>query len=522
MRYLLICFILISTNLIAQKEGNWWFFGNTSSLDFSINPPIVSSGSGMFTYDNASAVSDQNGQLLFYTNGVSVWDRFNNVMTNGSGLLGSNSGGQSALIVPKPNSNLYYVFTVPNHATGALHYSIVDMTLSGGNGAVTLKNQLLHNTTTEKLDSYYDCVTNSYKIVTHQYGNNTFFVYEITANGLSTVPIITSVGNIHLGGSALSSHDAMGQLTISPDGKLIAVAQQYSNSIQIFDFNFFTGIISNPRTINFYSPWGISFSRNSKMLYVTQWLTTAVSQIDLNAPAQPGSPIIIGNVTGTQGLYGAGFLQLAPDNKIYIAKWESSFLSIIDQPQLAGPACNFIDNGINLGNVLCQAGICRTVSNISNSNSIATFINCNIANFNLNDTSNINSVFWDFGNGQSSTLFSPSIQFSVGTHTIAAFINKCNQIDTLTTTFSIYTTGKNKVSNSFSPNGDRINDLFYIKDYFTCDALEFKIYNRWGKIVFRTMDKNDFWDGAQATEGVYFILVNGELKNYYYTLTLFR
>lgn len=140
MRYLLICFTLISTSLSAQKEGNWWLFGNTSSLDFSTNPPSVASISGMFTYDNSSAVSDPNGQMLFYTNGVTIWNRLHQVMNNGTGLQGSNSGGQSALIVPQPNSNLYYVFTVPNHGTGALRYSIVDITLLGGNGAVTLKN----------------------------------------------------------------------------------------------------------------------------------------------------------------------------------------------------------------------------------------------------------------------------------------------------------------------------------------------------------------------------------------------
>lgn len=473
MRYLLICFTLISTSLSAQKEGNWWFFGNTSSLDFSINPPIVSSGSGMFTYDNSSAVSDQNGQLLFYTNGVSVWDRFNNVMTNGSGLLGSNSGGQSALIVPQPNSNLYYIFTVPAFANGALRYSIVDMTLSGGNGDVTIKNQVLHTPTTEKLDAHYDCSTNTYKIISHQFGTANFFVYEVNASGIVATPVISNVGNVHSGGSSSGSQDAMGQLTISPDGKLVAVAQQYTSTIQIFDFSHSTGIVSNPRTINYYSAWGLSFSRNSKMLYASQWLTTSVDQIDLTNPAIPSNPINVGIVTGTLGVYGAGYLQLAPNHKIYIAKWGSSYLSIIDQPDLQGTLCNFIDSGINLGAVVSQAGLCRSVSTIPSPLSILSNSNCGTSSFGLSDTNGISAITWDFGNGANSNILFPTHPFSPGNYPITAYVTRCNYIDTITSTITVtldstvsqFTVSNNTCTNSIAISNQSQNALNYNWDW---------------------------------------------------------
>lgn len=437
MRHFFIYLILFSSTLSAQKEGNWWYFGNTSSLDFSTNPPSVATGSGMFTYDNASAISDTNGQLLFYTNGVSVWNRLHNVMTNGTGLLGSNSGGQSALIVPQPNSNLYYIFTVPAFAGGALRYSIVDMTLSGGNGAVTIKNQALHTPTTEKIDAHYDCASNTYKIISHQFGTNEFYVYEVNASGIVTTPVISSVGNIHLGGSSAGSQDAMGQLTLSPDGKLLAVAQQFANSIQIFDFNHASGMVSNTRTINYYSAWGLAFSRNSKMLYATQWLTTSVDQIDLTNPATPTIPANIGTVTGTTGGYGAGYPQLAPDDKIYIAKWGSPYLSIIDQPNLAGALCNFIDNGINLGSVVSQAGLCRSISKVAAPISIIDSSNCGTTSFEISDTSGVSAITWDFGGGNTSNLLFPQQQFSPGSHPVSAFVTRCNYIDTITTTINV-------------------------------------------------------------------------------------
>lgn len=469
MKHILFCLLLFSTKVLAQKEGNWWFFGNTSSIDFSTPTPTVYTGSAMFTYDNASAVSDQNGQLLFYTNGVTVWNRFHVAMTNGTGLSGSNSGGQSALIVPQPNSNLYYVFTVPNHGTGALRYSVVDMTLSGGNGAVTLKNQVLHTPTTEKLDSYFDCINNRYKIVTHQYGNNSFYVYEVTASGINLTPVISTVGNVHSGGSPSSSHDAMGQLTISPDGSLIASGQQFNNFIQIFDFNITTGIVSNPRTIGSFSPWGLSFSRNGKMLYATHWINTSVDQIDLTNPAAPGAPITIGNVTGTTGGYGAGYLQLAPNDKIYIAKWASPYLSVIDSPNSLGAACNFIDNGLNLGSVVSQAGVCRTVTTAQAPLTILSNSNCTTTSFELNDTSGISAITWNFGAGVTSNLLFPTHPFAAGSHPVSAYVTRCNYVDTISTiitvtlnsTTSQFTATNTNCSNTVTLNNQSTNATTY-------------------------------------------------------------
>ena len=61
-------------------------------------------------------MSDPNtGQLLFYTDGRKVWNANNQVMPNGSNLLGGfyNSCTQGALIVPFPEDNQrYYLFTL--------------------------------------------------------------------------------------------------------------------------------------------------------------------------------------------------------------------------------------------------------------------------------------------------------------------------------------------------------------------------------------------------------------------------
>src|ERR1700744_879845 len=114
-KYCILFLLMVSICLKAQVQGKeaWhWQFGYRCALDFSSGIPVF--GTASLTTDEGSAsISDQNtGQLLFYTDGVVAFDRNNDSMPNGKGLLGSFTSTQSALIVPKPgSSNLYYLIS---------------------------------------------------------------------------------------------------------------------------------------------------------------------------------------------------------------------------------------------------------------------------------------------------------------------------------------------------------------------------------------------------------------------------
>ena len=70
------------------------------------------------------------------------------------------------------------------------------------------------------------------------------------------------------------------------------------------------------------------------------------------------------------------------------------------------------------------------------------------------------------------------------------------------------------IPNSFSPNGDGINDLFYAKSSGVID-FEITIFDRWGEKVFEAMDINKAWDGSYkgkpAKEDTYTWLVKVSL-----------
>ena len=107
-----IIIILVSANLSAQREAANWYFGQNAGLDFNSGTPVPLLDGQINTVEGGEAFSDANGNLLFYTDGKTVWNRSHQVMPSGTELGGSFSTTQSALVVPNPiDKNIYYVFT---------------------------------------------------------------------------------------------------------------------------------------------------------------------------------------------------------------------------------------------------------------------------------------------------------------------------------------------------------------------------------------------------------------------------
>lgn len=63
------------------------------------------------------------------------------------------------------------------------------------------------------------------------------------------------------------------------------------------------------------------------------------------------------------------------------------------------------------------------------------------------------------------------------------------------------------VPNAFSPNGDGLNDVFKVENLTSQKILVFQVYDRWGKLIFETQDREKGWDGTYKNKpmgpGVY-------------------
>jgi hypothetical protein len=266
--------LFFAFNIYSQKEANFWYFGEESGLDFSTNPPNAIKGS-LSTDEGSASISDSNGILQFYTDGSTVYDRTDTVMTNGTELLGDSSSAQSAIIVPKPKDpNIYYVFTVGNQQNGnqgnGVMYSEVDMSLNGGSGEITSKNIELNSSENarEKITSVRGSTCNTFWVITSD--RNRFYAYLIDENGVQNSAIVSAHNN--------NLDNLRGYLKISPDGKTL-VSANASSGTYIFDFNAATGQITNGGEINGITNggYGVEFSRNGKKLYIS---TGTYSQIN--------------------------------------------------------------------------------------------------------------------------------------------------------------------------------------------------------------------------------------------------
>jgi gliding motility-associated-like protein len=387
------------------EEANIWYFGEYAGLDFSNGFPIALTNGSLNTLEGCSSISTSNGELLFYTDGQDVWQNNHIIMPNGSGLMGHKSSTQSAIIVPNPgNHDLYYIFTVDateNNLSNGLRYSLVDMSLNGGMGDVvdSEKNILLVAPTCEKISAVGNKSGNGTWVTTHLWGTNIFHSYIVNQFGVSSTPVVSQIGTIITGNQVY----AKGYLKISPDGTWIAKANNTLQTIEIFNFNNETGEVSNPISDNrFYwdeQPYGIEFSPNSSLLYISNWYTAPyIYQYDLTAGSS--QEILNSRMLIVQSVIELGALQLGPDNRIYIAQRDYGSLSVISSPNIYGLGCNYILNDVSLSGRKSNWGLPPFIQSFFN---LSVGFYCDTAcygtptQFYSNISETPDSVLWNFG-----------------------------------------------------------------------------------------------------------------------------
>lgn len=351
---------------IAQPEHRNWYFGYGAALEMNGTAPVSLGTSAMQTDEGVASISDDNGGMLFYTNGESVWNSAHALMPNGTGLAGHFSSSQSALIVPVPdNQGSYYIFTTPAQAMigggvyEGLAWSMVDMSLSGGLGDVTLKNIELEGPVVEKLSATRHANGRDVWVVAHGWNNANYYAYLVTCSGIQG-PVISEAGRPMVNDPNDGRVAAIGCMKISPQGDRIASVwthyeENYQHEIRldVLDFDNFTGVVSNaisdtkvpagPEDI--LQAYGVSFSPNGQLLYCTENGLIggggygAIAQYDL-ASADPMS----GEVTvATTNLEAFGSLQLH-EGRMYVARLDGAqYISCITQPDLIGAACGMVN-----------------------------------------------------------------------------------------------------------------------------------------------------------------------------------
>ena len=124
-----------------------------------------------------------------------------------------------------------------------------------------------------------------------------------------------------------------------------------------------------------------------------------------------------------------------------------------------------------------------------------------------NTSVNANSYTWTFGNGQTSTSPGSNVSALYGeSGTFEVILIAGNGTCTDTATAIITVTASDlliHVPNVFTPNGDNVNDVFYIGTA-NAKTVYVEILNRWGNVIKKLEQPTDFWDGGNAPGGVYY------------------
>ena len=423
---LILLFIFSGFIVNAQNEANIWHFGMHGGLDFNTGVPVVIPDVSFGTFNASASISDSMGNLLFSCNSQSIWNRNGQLMQNGESLIGNQGASQGTMILQKPGSgHIYYVFTIARftHPIG-MHYSIVNMNLEGGLGAVTVEKNI-------SLDAAWDALekltsvrhANGYDIwiLTRKFTEDAFASFLLTSSGLNTVPVLSQR-------RATEYATMEGSMKISPDKKYLVVAYADNNfasklhqAFDICSFNSTTGEVSLLYTLTrteiegdpIIEPWAVEFSPDSKLLYLTSFNESIevgaceLFQYDMQYVEdslqfkQSGIHIATGPVNG---------LQLARDGKIYCSGDNLTaydYISLIDKPWKRGTDCNFKADAIYMGiekvgnflpNILLDylfrfewAGECAG----------------NPITFQPNFIPEPTSIFWSFGDGNISTALWP-------------------------------------------------------------------------------------------------------------------
>lgn len=403
MRKKLLFFIALFSFVFgfAQKESNIWYFYN-GGLNFSTQPPTLLSRLDSKLRNNLCAITmaDSVGNLIFYSNGDTVWNKAHNIMQNGIGIGGNNAlYGFSNLSVRLPLSKkLYYVFTCDGSLSyqnnDGVCYSIIDIETNLGQGRVLSKKNLLVKNSASKVAAVLHANQRDIWIAIKQHYSDTLFVFLLTPSGLSPSVIKHNT---------YKDSGWIGQMKFSPDGRHLVLANTKAESY-LYSFNTATGGISNLRKINTqkYSTYGIEFSPNSKYLYFTYynkgvWFTQCPLK-SITASFTPDS-----NTYSVKLSTAAFHLQLGPNQKLYMAI-SDTFLAMVNFPNRFGSACFFEPKGqrINVHKQIPVSYPTRLPGFLASHFRSSSFeINKNCISdpviFTITDSTDVDSVHWDFG-----------------------------------------------------------------------------------------------------------------------------
>jgi len=338
--------LLVATDMKAQGENNYWCYGAHTGINFNLQPPVQFQ-TPMDTHEGSAAVSDANGQLLFYSNAGVVYNRNHTIMPSSYGILGngpalptipymSGSAAQGVTIVQSfSNANQYYLFTLDDYTgPGTLRYSVVDMSLDNGLGDVlpTQKNITLDTDFSESMVVMQGADCSEQWLVTRKRTSALFYAYRINTAGPSSNAVVSGAPGTNAIMAAAPEVDMM--------------VSRGNGVLYLNKFDRSTGTVSAFASLDVAGLGSViatAFSPQAKRLYAAM----ANSLLQFNLELLPSVPAVnASRITIVQDKIAS--MRTAPNQKLMLGRLFSNTLACLHNPEAIGAATNLDTNYLPL------------------------------------------------------------------------------------------------------------------------------------------------------------------------------
>lgn len=441
---LILNFLIYSCSLLyAQKRYNIWTFGANGGLNFNTTPPSAfkSKSEGKEPPYYLSSICDRNGNLMFYTDGITVWNRdgFKMPKYNNWWPL---AGSVMPLVCPRPGSDtLFWLFAISDAANPyelqALPLrlrapgDIDEVIYPRPSGPNNFQKRLKTNCSMALAGTGH-CNQRDYWITT--YSDHALYSFLVTEAGINPAPVITKVPVSVISDSTVLV--GLSNLKFAANGEKLMVPDFQQNKVVVFDFDNATGKLSNPVSISpqpGHTLEEAELSPDGSKLYVgfkygendgRPVVHHEIAQYDLslgNPAAIEGSYTVVTPISDREScnratcffVYRA--MNVGPDGKIYVGMRyatrktipiDESF-SVIEAPNSPGMACLYKKSALTIRMKYMFAGYnyLRSESYPLKENGIAVLKQSCFdkpVRFDLL-FKKVDSVRWDFGDPASGT-----------------------------------------------------------------------------------------------------------------------
>ncbi|MBK9637033.1 MAG: PKD domain-containing protein [Bacteroidetes bacterium] len=429
---------VVNCGLPLRPEHAVWCYQNNVRLDFSSGLPVSTLPNSAIIGGNTNEFSSTSqsdavtGNLLFYTNGLSVWNNNNALIGNiSTALYGSPIKG--TISVPNPNNfnfdlqtrtNSYFIFTVPAYGqsgNGSLVFGEVEInagmaTLISSNN--TIPAGIFSTNVVEAITAVPHCNGRDTWIIVHEINSSNTISYLLTGNGISLAVQNNSAPFQNTNPSSVGSRFS---IESAPSGDAIAIYNCADEIVYFYSFDNSDGTMQFQSSVQVPQGAGVNtlqgsfapfITGGSYFYYAVGAATNTMYQIELPTLAAPNPIQNIPITLGSPQRRLTGSIQLGPDNYIYLSAFNipnppDSRMLVIRAPNIAGPGTTGCDP--QLSNLSFSTGQRNRFSlpnllDAERSTSLpfifsAAATSCSTYNFNVNPCWSNYVVSWNFGDG---------------------------------------------------------------------------------------------------------------------------